>query len=486
MPYEFLRFKDVPHPELMHPPLQALMVSLLFRILGYRDWVATLPGAFSYVLTAPLVYVGASRCAGWAVGAGAGAAPAAGALGVALFLTHPASAHYAVSGLAEPLFGLFLTASILLVAGARSDTRWALVLAAGATLGLADLARETARYLLPIAAIMLWGERPGRLARWCGLAGGYLLVTLPNFARIAAATGSPFTNYGRYILMSDIPPFHGLGWYRSMSAIDPLSYLRQAPHLFAHKVGFNGLFLAGTFVQMFSPILLISALAARWLVPGLEARRAAVLTGAALLLQILVSLAFRIDLRHFAPLMPLLAVLAAASAAWMGSHYGRLGRLIAVVALATCFLSQGRGRVREFQPRSEDYLARRGAERAAGAFVAQRSGPDDLIITDISEIVAWYADRRTVWYPLEESLLDRLPRREREEHYLFLTSFQIAAEPVVPSFGVRRPEPWLRYLTSQTGPPGFEPAGELRVPPLEARWFRRREPPGDVDRGTFR
>ena len=475
MPYELLLFKDVPHPELMHPPLQALAVSGLFAIFGPRDWAATLPGAFSYLLTAALVYLAAYRWAG----------PRASALGAALFLVHPGSAHYATSGLAEPLYGMLLTGAIVLIAACTRQARWPLVLVAGAALGLTDLARETARYLLPVAAVMLWGEKPGRWARLGGLAAGYLLVTFPNYVRIAAATGSPFTNYGPSILMSDIPPFHGLKWYRSMSTIDPLSYLSHAPHLLARKVGFNLLFLGGTLGQMLSPILVIGALAAgRW-APHSEARRAAVLTGAALLVQTMVSLVFLIDLRHFAPFLPLLAALSAASALALWSRHGRVGRVVILVALAWVFWTQGRDRVLQFRPRSEDYLARRAEERAAGEFVAQRTGPDDLIISDISEIVAWYADRRSVWFPLDESLLARFPRGARGEHYLFLTSFRIAPEPAVSPFGVHRPEPWLRYLSSPTAPPGFEPAGELRVRELRARLFRRGETPV-AGRGTLR
>jgi 4-amino-4-deoxy-L-arabinose transferase-like glycosyltransferase len=479
MPYELLRFKDVPHPELMHPPLTALAESVLFRIFGPQDWAATLPGAASYVLTAALVYLAACR---WA---GARAGPGAGALGAAIFLTHPGSAHYATSGLAESLYGFLITGSVVLIAASRDRVRWPLVLLTGAALGLTDLARETARYLLPVAAVLLWGEKPGRWSRLGALAAGYLLVTFPNYIRIAAATGSPFVSYGPSILMSDIPPFHGLKWYRSMSSIDPLSYLSQAPQLLARKVAFNALFLGATFAQMLSPVLVIGALAAwRW-ASHPEARRAAILTCAALLLQTLVSLLFLIDLRHFAPFLPLLAALSAAATLGLWPHLGRWGRMVMVVALVSVLLGQSRDQIRNFLPRSADYLARRAEERAAGEFVAQRTGPEDLVVTDVSEIVAWYADRRSVWFPLDESLLDQLPERSGAKQYLFLTSFRIAPEPMASPFGVQPPEPWARYLVGSTAPPGFEPAGELRIRELQARLFRRSETPV-AGRGTSR
>jgi 4-amino-4-deoxy-L-arabinose transferase-like glycosyltransferase len=461
MPYEFRRFDRVPHAELMHPPLQAGAIALFFLVLGPREWAAVLPAALSYVLAAVLVFAAARRAAGGL----------AGAFAAALVLAHPAAANYAQSALAESLYSLLLTASVLSVAASREEKRWLPLLGVGALLGLTDLARETTRYLLPIVLFVLWGPREGRARRLAAPLAGFALVTLPNFARIALATGSPFTSYGRSLLMADIPPFAGLDWYRSMSPLDPVSYLLSTPGPLEAKIGFNLALIVARLPDVISPLLLLGLLAAWIRGPASWIRRTAALTCLALVLQAGVSVLFRIDFRHFVPFVPLLAILTSAVALSEARRGGRIRRVVIALLLLGALAPPALVRARQFQRPSRSYQTALASQRAVADFARRETGPGDLVITDLSDVVAWRADRRTVWFPLTEGLLIRIPRHGGERHCLLISSIGLRA----------RPSPWIRYLTTTGAPPGFDPVAALSRPDVFARLFRQRPLPAALD-----
>ncbi len=454
VPYDFTIFRDVPHPEIMHPPLQAISISLLFRLLGEAEWVASLPAAISYILTAALIYLAALRLAG----------VLAGLLAATLFLCHPASANYAGTGLAESLYGLLLTASVLLVAGNRAQTRWPVMLLVGATLGLTELTRETMRYLLPLVGILLWGPREGRAARLLGVILGFGVITLPNLMRLWVATGSPLGAYGQSILMIDMPPFRDLGWYRSMSPFDPVAYVSEYPLLLERKIANNLDVLVRIYQRAVSPVLLLGALISWRLACSPVVRRSARIMGVALALQISVSAVFRLDLRHFVPFVPLLACLTGIAVATLRRRFGHVALLLALVAVGWTLWETGSVRVRQFHVPSAGFERRRAAERALGEFVAERTAPGDLVVTDISEVIAWRSDRRTVWFPLTEALLERIPRRQEEEHYLLLTSIGLET----------RPDGWIGYLRGPAEPVAFGLVDSFSEHGVVARLFRRR------------
>jgi hypothetical protein len=205
----------------------------------------------------------------------------------------------------------------------------------------------------------------------------------------------------------------------------------------------------------------------------------------ALSLQVVVTSLFLVDLRHFVPLVPMLAVLFGGAVSAFCSRPGCLGRRArkgtAIAGIAMVLAVQVPPRIQQFTTAPAEVVARREAERELGQWVAQQTAAEDLIITDISEIIAWTADRRTVWYPLDETLLDRLPHADRGREVLLLTNVQIKPEPVTARFGSRLPNPWLRYLEGPLAPSTFELASEFRRSGLRARLFRRSvasAPPG--------
>jgi hypothetical protein len=143
-----------------------------------------------------------------------------------------------------------------------------------------------------------------------------------------------------------------------------------------------------------------------------------------------------------------------------------VGRAVVAVLLLGALVPQAVQRARQFQPPSRGYLVLQASQAAVGDFARRSTGTGDLVITDQSEVVAWRADRRTVWFPLTEGLLARIPMRPGESHYLLLTTLGL----------VTRPQPWIRYLQSPGAPPGFEPVAELREASVYARLFLRRPP----------
>jgi hypothetical protein len=453
LPYEYRLFDDVPHASLFHPPLPALLLAPLYRLFGPHEWLAIVPGAVAYAAVAAIAF-GMARAWG---------GRAAGVLAGVMFLTHPASLGFAVSGLAEPLAAAGIAASVASLVAARTEGRSWVLLGVGVVLGLTSLSVGPLRSVLPIAAAWaLWGGSADRVRRFLLAAVGFALVVLPDVWRVAQATGRPFAGYERYLVTANVPPFAGLNWFRSFSLLDPIAYVTGTPLALQDKIVGNVDQLGALVRVALNPVyaLCLAAAGLAWSPPPL--RLAALLVAIAFVAQLSLQALLRVHPAEIVAFTPCLAAVAASVLVRFVRRRPRAGGVAIAIALAIVLWVQLPAWWTQLRSPSAD-RAQLAFERALAVEVRGRTAAGDLVITDASEMIAWRADRRTVWLPLTVGLLDRIPLRPGERHHLLLTS-QGAPDSA---------SEWGPYLHAARSPAGFEPVQSWPRGPLAARLFRR-------------
>ena len=216
-----------PYPLLAGHPLVPLLEAPLFKLFGAHAWASLVPMAVCYLL--------AVACAVELVLLSGGSAPLAAIVGVAL-ATAPRMLENATDGLSEMPFLAAWTAAMLVLARMRRDPH---PLRIGACLGLAHLARPVVVPTLPmwLAAVALASE-PGRRLRNTAVAfAGFGLLALTLFLYKWRTTGSPFTDVGGTMLLTQLSPeFAPHIVARILHPPNALAWIRAHPDALVHKL----------------------------------------------------------------------------------------------------------------------------------------------------------------------------------------------------------------------------------------------------------
>src|SRR5690606_31609092 len=158
----------------LRPPGQSSVIAASFALFGDELASARLVQVALSLVTVALVFDVVRRRVGVA------AATASGLL----CAVHPTLVHYAHLLCSENLYALLLVLTIWALERAERSgaVRWAVL--AGCALGLAALTRESALYLLPIAAVWLVARR-GREVALAARARAAVLLAVATLAVVA-------------------------------------------------------------------------------------------------------------------------------------------------------------------------------------------------------------------------------------------------------------------------------------------------------------
>jgi len=395
-------------PELAKPPLPSLLMGLAYRGLGESDTVTLgLQYASLCVCLIVLYWVGA-RAFG----------TTAGLLTVALIALNPSvvalAARYGNVSICAALMACVLL-TLTYVSGdgrggarsspaPRASRRQSVgVFLAGLLFGLAYLS-EYALLAVLVPLLMQVYSLAAREKRWrnTGLALlGFLIVALPWWVRCWVLFRAPVVSLDRYVAMLFTDAHPGTTLLRSVSVPgDPYLFLLTHP-----KAVLANLLRCGAGLSDSLPVvassMVIGGAALLYLTSLKSASDACwrrLLLGGAIAVLLATAFTIQFTVVNFMPLLPLAALLAAAALVRLVRGLGGWRGVVVGGALAVLLVIPAWARPETSVPAEARMVAAnlRGLSR-----VLPRNA---VVISDTPQLVAWYADRPTVWLPATQDL----------------------------------------------------------------------------------
>ena len=459
-------------PDLTHGPLYPFLLALAFGIAGVKDSVAIAMSGLFYVLTIPALYALGRRLF----------SPQLGLFAALIFLTNNAILDAAISG--TPTTLLLLLATCLFLAlfhaarGARkgADEATAKVVKgpfvlAGLLSGLLYLTDPILVWMLPVLVVavplLLPARQPTRQAQ---AAGCFMLplalLALPCMFRFGLMAGNPllglrgaelwmgtktYPGFLAYRLTPDallvgLNSVKGIGLKVLLSGAGALTSLLHLPAAWVLLFGLPGLFFG--FAD-----------------PALGRLRTIVF--ACLISVVGGSLFLVYDPAVLMVVFPGLLVFALHYLLHLvgQARLPQVSRVLVVGLFGLALLSpMAASLVTTSQPATI-------AQAAVAKSLSDRSRPDEVVFSDQPWIVAWYADRPSVWIPVNETKMAAIRKQFVSARWLFLTP---QAQSLSPEWNqafealMRWDMDFQATLRNGTAPPASYPIARNQSPITEA------------------
>lgn len=419
----------VPQPDIWRAPLWPLLVAVFQSIFGFIDEASALAGGCCFIAGACLTFL-LGRC--WFN------IPVALAATV-LYICSGQLAAFSISGLTEPLSVVLMLLFFLVLTTVFPGKGWK-PLFAGLVGGVFYLARYNALLFLPPALIYIYltsrqkGKRGSSGWRYAAALTavfivGFLLVAGPWLARNYRLAGNPFFSLQKYepAMFTETYPDYSL--YRSTEGIDVTGFLLAHPDQIGKKVArgwqeFSHSFWKPEFTGVALPVLLFFLLS---LALPLDRRFPAQrgirpLVVACFLLQLAALLPLHYIPRLFIILSPFY-MLYAAGAIWFlvavivdavglfcraaGRRQQVLAGVLGVIFLTLLVFPGVKANYPDFHPELGGPHPRT-LRAAALSDVGRLMPSDQVVVSDLGHIFAWYGERYACKLPYSPADLSDL------------------------------------------------------------------------------
>ena len=404
-------------PDVTHGPLLPFLLGTAFNSFGAKDTVAAALSGVFYLLTVPVLYLLGTRVFNKTVGL----------VTAAIFVFNALLLEYAASGTQITLY-IFLMTCLLLILhelsaatpepGKAGRLPRVMLLMAGALTGLLYLTDPIFCWVIPVvigAVIVLYRPVWPQALALCLLP--VLLLVGPWMYRNAALTGNPvFGLRGLELWMNTKGYYPGLIGYRmDTSDFVPGEGLFKAV---VQKV----LLGTGQVIQAFPQVtaswvlaFLLPSLLFRFADPAANSLRRIMMW--CFLALFVGTLLFSIQMPLFVALIPTMLVFSVAYLLHLieQANLGR-GSALGVAALLAVAVV--------FPLVSDVALADRPQtlkEAATARALGRMTQKGEVSFSDQPWIVAWYADRPSLWIPTEDTQVAKARQRFPSARWLFLT-----------------------------------------------------------------
>jgi hypothetical protein len=367
-------------------------------------------------------------------------------------------------------FTAFLTAAFVVLWQIPERPRPAVL---GLLLGFAQLTRPVGLPLLPAFALGVWLLTPP-LRRIPAL-----FATLAGFVPLASlivlykwvATGQPFAEVGRYLLLTGATPEFSVARLNRMTPPpDAMEWIAAHREVWLAKLFRNLRSVAYGVWWNFQrwPVLFgVFAIVRAWFAGDARARGFVVAFAAAAALLTVLASATVADARMLFPLLPVAIALGMAGLVRAAELLGRGRRALVTIGSALLVLASLVPLVRTWRAASS--LAERSEFhetewRELGEGVAPLLPEGALVASDAAPWVAWFTGHPVTLVPLAPDALIHGPERLRPGAVVLTNEWLIS-----------RPgeEPWKAIFDARQPPEGFALAGHVRAGRLEAVVFHR-------------
>ena len=403
-PVDINFFAKLPVPEFMHPPGYPLILAGFFKLFGMSDFVALLPSYLSYFVLLVLLLYFVKRYLDIKT-----------AIIVSVILIFNREILDAsLVALSEAVYTLAFFLFFVLLVNAKSLRS---VFIAGLLLGVSHLIRENIYpFLIPVLVYLYFYPDLTRWKKMTFFIIGLLIPLTPNILRSLIDTGSPFFSYGKFTLMAYTAKYPWLNIYRDIQNPSLLEFLTSDPGQFFLKYASNVVNALEQFVSVSNPYVLIFFILGmfHWHTSP-EWRRIKLLFLFLIVLQIFFVALFTFTPRFFIPFLPVMIVFASESFIRVSEdlisgaklHLRKkvfyLSVLIFLIFFITpaayTILQPGKPEALGFKTPQYGFLVPRGEAKKLNDFLNGELKENQIVWTDLPEILEWEGDRLCGWLP---------------------------------------------------------------------------------------
>ena len=427
-PVDINYFEKAPVPEFVHPPGYPLILAGFFKLFGVRDGVALLPSYLSFFILILLLFLFAKTYLDIKTAT----------LAAVILIFNREILDMSLVALSEEVYTLFFFLFFILFVKARSLRA---IFIAGLLLGISHLIRENMfPFLFPLFAYLYFYPDLPRWKKLVFFSVGLLIPILPNLIRSYSETGTPFFSYGKFALMAYTDKYPWVNIFREIENPSLVEFLIEEPNQFFSKY-INNLSMTVESLLSISNLYLLAFFLVEmfyWKISS-EWKRVK-----SLFLLLLVSQVFFISLftfthRFFIFFLPMMILFASQSYLRVSEallsdvkNQWRKGVSYLAICLFLIFftapaihimLKPGRYPLLDLKIPPFGFLMQKHEAMALNEFLNRELKENQIVWTDLPEILEWEGDRLCGWLPPRIKMIYEI-RRKIPVDAILLTSLR--------------------------------------------------------------
>lgn len=403
-PVDINFFEKLPVPEFIHSPGYPLILAGFFKLFGISDFVALLPSYLSYFILLILLFYFANRYLDIKTAV----------MATVILIFNREILEMSLVALSEGVYTLlfFLFFSIFVKANSLKA-----IFISGIFLGISHLIRENLYpFLVPLFVYLYFYPDLPHWKKMISFILGILVPILPNMVRSFWETGSPFFSYGKFVLMTYTEKFPWLNIYRDIQNPSLFEFLKDEPSQFLLKYLNNLATALEQILTISNPYLLAFFLIGMfyWKVSP-EWKRIKILFLFLLVSQIFFTSLFTFTHRFFIPFLPLMTMFAAQGFLQLSEDllstvkrdWKKRALSIAIFLFIIFFMTPSIYTI--FKPYKPAFLGFKTPQfgflipkeeaKRLNDFLRSELKENQVIWTDLPEILEWEGDRFCGWLP---------------------------------------------------------------------------------------
>jgi 4-amino-4-deoxy-L-arabinose transferase-like glycosyltransferase len=404
-PIDINFFSKPPISEFHHPPGYPLILAAFFKVFGISDGVALLPSYFSYFLLLLLLLCFMKKRAELKTAALAGI----------LIIFNKELLDVSLVALTEIVYSVVFFTFFVVLANAKTPRA---VFVAGLLLGVSQLIRKSFYpFLVPLFVYFFVYHRDLRWKKMGLFTVGLLRPLLPFWIRSYLATGSPFFSYNHLILMSYSDKYPEMQIWRDIDVPSLLELLKDEPGMFLSKYLTHFMNLLSSFLSVSNSYMLAFFLAEMfyWRVDP-DWKRIKILLLLLFFSQVLFIPLHTFEARYFIPFLPMIAAFASQgisrTAVYLIAEMNSRWKTAVTGFLALLFFMffSGPTVYLILRPTGPSIIDRKTLQfgffmlredgLALNEFLNRELKKDQIVWTDVPEVLPWEGNRPGGWLPL--------------------------------------------------------------------------------------
>lgn len=470
-PVDINFFGKLPVPEFMHPPGYPLILAGFFKLFGISDIAAILPSCLSYFILVILFFYFVKTVS----------ETQTAVIAMVILIFSKDILDVSIVALSEAVYTLFFFLFFMMFVKAKSLRD---IFVAGILLGASHLIRENIYpFLIPLFASLYFYPDLPRSKKMIFFIIGILIPIIPNIIRSYIDTGSPFFSYGKFVLMAFTKKYPGLSIYRDIQNPSLVDFLREAPGQIFLKYLSNLVNTLKEIISNFNPCLLlffIWEMLYRKISPG--CKRIKLLFISLFASQILFVCLFTPSHRFFISFLPMMIMFASQRvlrvsntlAASVKVQWRRRILLLSSFLFLIFFIiptahlivtSKGPPQLGFKIPQTYYLMPREEAKKLIN-FLENELKEDQVIWTDLPEILEWEGNRFCGWLPIRIERIYEINKKVPVDAIL-ITNFGTTIRPIE--------EEWKHLLQSEQSLPQFRKVKLYKSWPIFAKLLIRDE-----------
>ena len=405
-PLDINFFEKLPIPEFVHPPVHPLILAGFFKLISISDFSALLPSYLSYFILILLFFFFVKRYL----------EVKTAVIATVVLIFNREILEMSLVALSEGVYTLFFFLFFMVFVKAKSLRD---IFVAGILLGVSHLIRENIYpFLIPLFVYLYFFPNLTRWKKMTFFVIGILIPLIPNILRSFFDTGSLFFSYGKFTLMAYTAKYPWLNIYRDIQNPSLLEFLIDQPGQFFLKYVSNLVNTLEQFIPVSNPYLVAFFILEmfHWKISP-EWKRIKMLFLFLIVSQVLFIALFTFTSRFFIPFLPVMIVFASQSFVRVSEDLISCAKplwrkkvlylslilfLIFFITPATYTIFQpGKPEVLGFKTPQFGFLIPTGEAKRLNDFLSSELKENQVVWTDLPEILEWEGDRLCGWLPVK-------------------------------------------------------------------------------------